>query len=112
MAKIKKPFKQNKVKPGRHVPLKRRQYTLEFKAKVRAWKIIDKLTTTQISKKVELELGYKVAMPTLSTWWSPKTLSNIQQVATDRIHVKDTRYNNTQRPDVLVDTEHILARKV
>merc|ERR1712055_141785 len=65
-----------------------------------------------ISKRVEAELGYLVTMPTLCTWWAPKTVANIQQLAPDRTNVNDTRYNHTQRPDVFVDMEQILARKV
>ena len=112
MAKTNKHFKQNKAKPGRQVPLKRRKYTLEFKEKVRAWKLIDNMKNKDISKRVEAELGYLVTMPTLCTWWAPKTVANIQQLAPDRTNVNDTRYNHTQRPDVFVDMEQILARKV
>ena len=56
MAKRKKPFKQVKAKPGRKVPVKRRKYTLELKAKVRAWKKVDKMKTTDIHKKLTAEL--------------------------------------------------------
>ena len=112
MAKMKKPFKQNKAKPGRKVPQKRRQYKLGFKEKVRAWKVVDKMKPKDICKRVAAELGYEVAMSTLSTWWAPKTLEKIQEVAPDRTNANDTRLNNKQRPAVLVDMEYILARKV
>ena len=48
----------------------------------------------------------------LVSWWCPKTLSQIENVASDRLNVEDSRYNPKQRPDVLVDTERVLYRKV
>ena len=71
MAKTKRPFKQVKPKPGRKVRAKRQQYSLELKEKVRAWKQVDRMKTTDIQKRLKAELGFDVPMPTLSTWWSP-----------------------------------------
>ena len=51
-------------------------------------------------------------MSTIVSWWSPKTLSEIENIASDRLNVEDRRYNPKQRPDVLVDTEKVLYRKV
>ena len=39
-------------------------------------------------------------------------MSQVENIASDRLNVQDTRYNPKQRPDVLVDTERILHRKV
>ena len=112
MPKVKKPFKQPKAKPGRKVPQKRRQFTLAFKAKVIAWKTVDKMKPCDIRKKVQTELGYYVKPSTLSTWWGPKYVTRLEQVGPDRANATDTRLSNRQRPAILVDMEHILARKV
>ena len=109
MAKIKKPFKQLKKKPGRKVRQKRCQYKLGLKAKVVHWKNVDKLAPKQIRIKVKAELGHDVPASTLSTWWSEKTLANIAEVGPDRTNANDTRRSNTQRPAILIDMEHILA---
>ena len=37
---------------------------------------------------------------------------NCQCHCPDRLHVRDTRRNPKQRPDILVDTERVLSRKV
>ena len=58
------------------------------------------------------EYNLTVALSTIVSWWSPKTLSEIENVASDRLNVEDTRINHKQRPDVLVDTERVLYRKV
>ena len=57
--------------------------------------------------------NHKINVPlsTLSTWWSPNTLVKVDSMPKDRLNVQDTRYNPTQRPDVLVDIEIILLRK-
>ena len=61
---------------------------------------------------MEAELGYAVSESTLSTWWSAKSLANIEQVGPDRTNDTDTRLSNKQRPAILIDMEYILARKV
>ena len=48
----------------------------------------------------------------ISTWWNPTNMKKVQENAPDRLNVKDTRMNPKQRPDVLVDTERVLSRKV
>ena len=48
----------------------------------------------------------------ICTWWCPETMKMVQANAPDRLNVKDTRWNPKQRPDVLVDTERVLSRKV
>ena len=47
-----------------------------------------------------------------STWWADKTLANISEVGPDRTNANHTRRINTQRRAILIDMEHILARKV
>ena len=66
-AKSKK-FVQPKPKPGRKPARKRRQYTLDFKAKVIAWHNVDKMKPCDIKKKLYEELGYEMKSSTLSTW--------------------------------------------
>ena len=112
MAKNIRPFKQLQKKPGRKVRQERCQYKLGLKAKVVHWKTVDKLTPKQIRIKVIAELGHEVPPATLSTWWSDKTLANISEVGPDRTNANDTRRINTQRRAILIDMEHILARKV
>ena len=41
-----------------------------------------------------------------------KIMAVVNVTAPDRLNVRDTRRNPTQRPDVLIDTERVLARKV
>ena len=104
---------QKKPKDGRNEPQRRKQYSVAFKKKVVAWKIQDKLTLTEISKKVKHELGYEISKSTLSTWWSPKYLEKLELATPETSsNTYDTRINRKQRPDVLVDMEMILARKV
>ena len=112
MAKNKRAFKPLKKKPGRKVRQKRRQYKLWLKNKVIHWKTVDNLTPKQIRNKVKAEVGYEIAPSTLSTWWSPATLANISEVGPDRTNANDTRLSSKQRPAILIDMEHILARKV
>ena len=112
MAKNIRPFKQLQKKPGRKVRQERCQYKLGLKAKVVHWKTVDKLTPKQIRIKVIAELGHEVPPSTLCTWWSEKTLANISEVGPDRTNANDTRRINTQRRAILIDMEHILARKV
>ena len=112
MPKVKKYFKQPTAKPGRKVPQKGRQFTLGFKKKVIAWKTIDNMKPKEIHKRVSAELGYAVSQSTLATWWSPKHRANLEEVGPDRTNDTDTRLSTKQRPAILVDMEHILARKV
>ena len=39
-------------------------------------------------------------------------MAKVENIAHDILNVQDTQYNPTQRPDVLVNTEKILHRKV
>ena len=104
---------QKKPKDGRNEPQRRKQYSVAFKKKVVAWKIHDKLTLTEVWKKVKHELGYEISKSTLSTWWSPKYLEKLELATPETSsNTYDTRINRKQRPDVLVDMEMILARKV
>ena len=88
MAKTKRPFKQVKPKPGRKVRAKRQQYTLELKEKVRAWKQVDRMKTTDIKKRLKAELNLEVPMSILSTWWNADNLARVENVAPDRMNIK------------------------
>ena len=57
-------------------------------------------------------MDLEVPESTICTWWSPKTMATVNATAPDRLNVRDTRMNPKQRPDVLVDTERVLSRKV
>ena len=104
--------KQPKAKPGRKVKLKRKSYPLDLKTTVIAWKKVDKMKTSEIQKRLKDLYNLDVADSTLSTWWNPKNLAKVGNMSSDRRNVKDKRINPTQRPDVLVDMERILSRKV
>ena len=65
-----------------------------------------------MKKKLLEEHNLTVSLSTIVSWWSPTTLAQIENIAPDRLHVQDTRINPKQRPDVLIDTERILYRKV
>ena len=101
-----------KPKPGRKPKQTRQTYSMQFKAKVRYWRLHDKMKTTDIQKKLLEEENISLSLSTLSTWWSPSTMEKVENIAPDRINVPDVRYNPKQRPDVIVDMEKILARKV
>ena len=58
------------------------------------------------------EHNLTVSLSTIVSWWSPTTLAQIENIASDRLNVQDTRFNPKQRPDILVDTERVLFRKV
>ena len=85
---------------------------MHLKAKVRAWKQHDGMRTKDIKEKLLEEDKLDIAMSTLSTWQCPSTMEKVVNIAPDRIYVNDVRYNPKQRPDVIVDMENILARKV
>ena len=68
MAKTKRAYTKPKAKPGRKDKLTRQSFTLEIKAKARAWKLVDGMKTTAIKKKLKDKYGLEVAMSTISTW--------------------------------------------
>ena len=104
---------QLKAKPGRKETQRRKKYSVAYKKKVVAWKIHDKLTVAEIMKRVKRDHGCDIAGSTLSTWWSAKNIAKLELAPPETdINIYDTRINRTQRPDVLVDMEMILARKV
>ena len=92
--------------------MKRNSYSLDLKSTVIAWKTVDKMKTSEIQKKLKELYNMEVSSSTFSTWWNPANLAKVRNMSTDRINVKDKRYNPKQRPHVLVDMEKILARKV
>ena len=65
-----------------------------------------------IQRKLKADYGIDVPLPTLSTWYNEANMEKSRKIAPDRCKVSDVRYNPKQRPDVLVDMENILARKV
>ena len=68
------------------------------------------MSNKQISTKIKAEYKLDIPPSTLSTWWNAANKINSSNVAPDRIN-PDVRYNARQRPDILVDMEHILQRK-
>ena len=86
MARTKRAYTKTKAKLGRKVILRQRSYTLELKAKARAWKKFDNMKTSAIQKKLKDEYQLDVALSTLSTWWNPK----FQILSTHMI--RDTRH--------------------
>ena len=101
-----------KPKPGRKPKQTRQTYSMQLKAKVRYWRLHEGMRQKDIKKKLLEEEKLDIALSTLSTWWCPSTMENVENIAPDRINVNDVRYNPKQRPDVIVDMENILARKV
>ena len=91
---------------------KRQTYAQALKQKARYWRFQENMKPTDIPKGLLQEDNIKVSLPTLSDWWSPKVMQQVQTLAVDRLNVPDVRVNRTQRPDVMVDMEKILARKI
>ena len=89
MAKTKRTYTKPKAKPGRKVKLTQKSFTLEIKAKERAWKLVDGMKTTAIKKKLKDEYGLDVPRSTLSTWWNSETMAQVGNIASDRINVQD-----------------------
>ena len=85
---------------------------MQLKAKVRYWKLNEGMSLKDIKKRLVEEDKLKIADSTLSTWWSPSTMEKVKNIAPERINANDVRYNPKQRPDLIVDMEYILARKV
>ena len=85
---------------------------MQLKAKVRYWKLNEGMSLKDIKKRLWEEDKIKIADSTLSTWWSDKTMEKIRNIAPERLNENDVRYNPKQRPDLIVDMEDILARKV
>ena len=101
-----------KAKPGRKPIVRRKSYTIALKEKVRAWHLHDNLGATAVKRKLLVEHNLEVSLSTIVSWWSPKILAQIENIAPDRLNVQDTRINPIQRPDIVVDTERVLFRKV
>ena len=112
MAKTKRLYTKPKPKQGRKVKLTRQSFSLDIKSKARAWKVEDGMKPGAIRKKLKDEYNLDVPRSTLSTWWNAETMARVGNIASDRFNVQDTRYNPKQRPDVMVDMEKILTRKV
>ena len=106
------PKKKPTSKNDRKVPAKLQSYSIRLKTLAIAWKREDKMTTSQIKKKTKELYQRDVPDSTLATWWCPKNLLVVDSLPPDRLDVDDRRINPSQRPDVLVDMEKILKRKV
>ena len=104
-----RPKRPNNAKKPRH---NRKKYAQTLKQKARYWKFEEHMKPTHIQKRLLQEDNLEVPLPTLSDWWSPKTMQHVENLAEDRLNVPDVRINRAQRPDVMVDMEKILARKI
>ena len=101
----------NNEKKGRKVRARRKGYTLRLKNFARQLRK-DKLSNAQIKKKIKDAFHIDVPDSTLSTWFNAKNMAIAANMPEDRLNVADKRINPSQRPDVMVDMETILARKV
>ena len=63
----KTPSTNKKGKAPVKVKAKRQTYTLSFKNKVRAWHMVDRMSTKDILKKLKLEFNMEISRSTLST---------------------------------------------
>ena len=106
------PKRKATAKTDRKVRAKQKSYSIKIKTLARAWRRDDKLTNAQIKKKLKELYNIDIPDSTLSTWWCPKNLEIVANLAEDRLNVDDKRINPSQRPDVIVDMETILVRKV
>ena len=106
------PKRKATAKTDKKVRANRNSYSIRIKTLARAWRRDDKLTNAQIKKKLKQLYNIDIPDSTLSTWWCPKNLEIVTNLAEDRLNVDDKRINPTQRPDVVVDMEKILYRKV
>ena len=95
--------------PAKKPRQKRQTYPQTLKQKARYWRFQENMKPTDIQKRLLQEDNIKVPLPTLSDWWSPKVMQQVQTLAVDRLNVPDVRVNCTQRPDVMVDMETVLA---
>ena len=102
MAKI----PRNKANKGR------KQYSMKVKTYARKLKTIDNLKNWEIRKKLHNKFNVTVPASTLATWYNKVNQSKVANLPEDRLNVNDKRLNPKQRPDILVDTEVILVKKV
>ena len=68
------------------------------------------MSAKEISTKIKAEYKLDIPPSTLSTWWNAANKIKFSNLAPDCIN-QDVWYNPRQRPDILVDMEHILQRK-
>ena len=101
----------NHEKNGRKVRGKRKGYQIRIKTFARQMRK-DKLSNAEIKKKIKEMYNMDVPDSTLSTWWNTRNMQIVANMAEDRLNVDDKRINPSQRPDVIVDMESILLRKV
>ena len=104
--------KTKKEKKGRKVKARRTGYPMRVKTFARQLRTHDKLTNSQIKKKLKDSYHIDVPDSTLSTWFNARNMAIVANMPEDRLNVSDKRFNPSQRPDVMVDMEVILARKV
>ena len=112
MARKKKKVTQPKPKPGRKPKVKRMAYTWEVKQQARDWHFNEHMGPTAVKIKLLETMNINAPESTICTWWNAENMAIVNAIAPDRLHVRDTRRNPKQRPDILVDTERVLSRKV
>ena len=100
------------AKKGRKVKARRAGYPMKIKTYARQLRTIDKLSNAKIRKKLKEKFGIDVPASTVSTWYDKKNMGKLANISEDRLNVNDKRLNPAQRPDVIVDMETILVRKV
>merc|ERR1712120_72364 len=96
---------------GRKVRARRKGYQIRVKTFARQLRK-DKLSNPEIKKKIKDIYNIDVPDSTLSTWFNAKNMAIAANMPEDRLNVSDKRFNPSQRPDVMVDMETILARKI
>ena len=97
---------------GRKVKRRRTKYPLKMKTFARQLKMIDKLSLKEIKQKIKERFYVDVPCSTISTWYNTHNLEVAANLPQDRLHGSEYRVNPKQRPDVVVDMEQILIRKV
>ena len=103
--------KANHAKKGRKGRPKRTGYQIRIKTFARELRK-NKVSNPEIKKKIKEIYNMDVPDSTLSTWFNAKNMAIAANMPEDRLNVADKRFNPSQRPDVMVDMEVILARKI
>merc|ERR1711895_184726 len=85
---------------------------MKVKTYARKMKTIDNLNNGKSGKKLHNKFNVTGPASTLATWYNKGNQSKVPNLPEDRLNVNDKRLNPKQRPDILVDTEVILVKKV
>ena len=83
--------KKAPAKTGRKVKATRKGYSMKIKTLARALKKQDKLTNSQIKKKLKESYHIDIPDSTLSTWWNTRNMQIVANMAEDRLNVDDKR---------------------